>query len=79
MSATVLMITYKGDWPARLGHFPHTGPDNACNHLDKALEMARDTYNQLRIYRSNKSGKDVPYNFDDEIVGRQIKKLADCK
>lgn len=41
--------------------------------------MARDTYNQLRIYRSNKSGKDVPYNFDDEIVGRKIKKLSDCK
>jgi hypothetical protein len=49
-----------------------------CNDLDKALEMARDTYNQLRAYRMRKLQQNIPYNFDDQVVGRKIRKFGNC-
>jgi hypothetical protein len=76
-----LQDTYSHDgwYPAVPGHFfGGTEPDNVCNDLGKALEMARDTYNQLRSYRQAKSGQAIPYNFDDQLVGRKIRKFGRC-
>jgi hypothetical protein len=77
-----LQDTYSHDgwWPAWPGHLGGgTAPDNVCKDLDKALEMARDTYQQLRAYRMKKSGQNIRSNFDDQIVGRKIRKLGGCQ
>ena len=76
-----LQDTYSHDgwYPSVPGHFfGGTEPDNVCNDLGKALEMARDTYNQLRSYRQARSGQTIPYNFDDQLVGRKIRKFGRC-
>jgi len=76
-----LQDTYSHDgwWPAWPGHlFGWHGSDNVCNDVNKAIEMARDTYHQLRAYRMMKTGQPIASNFDDQMVGRKIRKLGGC-
>lgn len=65
-------------WP---GHALHGhAPDDVCNDLHKAEEMARDTYLHLRAYMMHKTGGIIPYEWDllQSMVGRKIRILGGC-
>ena len=62
------------------GHFGFSDPDNVCNNLFKAQEMARDTYLHLRAFLSQRRKEQLPYRWDlmEQMVGRKIRQLGSC-